>query len=208
MLSSSQVAALYGVHPNTIRRWRKKRRIDFTTTKGGHYRYTHNNRKQQNGQSIIYCRVSSAKQRSDLQHQVQFIKEKMPHHDVITDIGSGINFKRKGLQRILELALQGDLKEVVVAHRDRLCRFAFDLIEWILLQHNARIVVLNNHTTSKETQFTEHLLAIVHVFSCRLSGLRRYKRTKKKKGEKSEEEKVDEREGFPGQKENRGGDEI
>jgi len=84
---------------------------------------------------IAYCRVSSPNQRRDLERQVDAMRSSFPEHRVVTDIGSGINFKRRGLLSVLDAVVRGDVEEVVVAHRDRLCRFAFDLVKWIMHKH-------------------------------------------------------------------------
>ena len=81
---------------------------------------------------ICYCRVSSYDQKEDLSRQIKFLKKKYPKHQVITDIGSGINFKRKGLLKLLNLAIENKLDEVVITYKDRLCRIGYDLIEHIL----------------------------------------------------------------------------
>lgn len=125
---------------------------------------------------VIYCRVSSSKQKDDLTRQIEHLTGLFPTHEVISDCGSGINFKRKGLQTILERAIQGTLAEVVVAHRDRLSRFAFDLIKWIIMQRNGKVIVLDEDIhKSTEQELAEDLLSIVHVYTCRQMGRRRYK---------------------------------
>ncbi|CAN0517844.1 unnamed protein product, partial [Ectocarpus sp. 8 AP-2014] len=124
---------------------------------------------------IAYCRVSSSKQKDDLGRQVQSFQETHPEHEIVKDIGSGINFKRKGLLRVVDAILQGHVEEIVIAHRDRLCRFAFDFLEWICKRGNTRIVVQDKVIRSSEQELTEDLVAIIHVFSCKLHGSRRYK---------------------------------
>ena len=94
-------------------------------------------------------------------------------------VGSGINFQRKGLRTLLGEAQRGRVRQIVVAHRDRLCRFAFDLVEWILTQGGATLLVQNGKQDLQH-EFSEDLMAIVHVFSCRFNGMRRYKRTRGK----------------------------
>lgn len=123
---------------------------------------------------VCYCRVSSAKQRNDLARQVAFMRQQFPSADIIQDVGSGLNFKRKGLQSLLQRLLQGDKFTLVVAHRDRLCRFGFQLVEYLFQQNGGEIVVLDNAELSPQRELTEDLLAILHVFSCRMHGLRRY----------------------------------
>lgn len=100
--------------------------------------------------------------------------ELFPDHEIVTDIGSGLSFKRKGFISILERSLQGNVEELVVAHRDRLCRFGFDLVDWIVSKNGGRIMVLDNPEVSTYTELTQDLLSILHVFSCRLHGLRKY----------------------------------
>lgn len=128
-----------------------------------------------NGKPVVcYCRVSSKKQENDLARQVAFMREQYPNAQIIKDIGSGLNFKRKGLQSILQRLLQGDKFTLVVPYRDRLCRFGFELIEYLFEQNGGEIMVLNNKDVSPQQELTEDLLAILHVFSCRMQGLRRY----------------------------------
>jgi predicted site-specific integrase-resolvase len=99
-----------------------------------------------------------------------------PEHELIEDIGSGLNFKRKGFNSLLELILQGKVSEVVVAHKDRLCRFGFELIESIASKNNCTIVVLDDSKLSPQAELVQDLLSIIHVFSCRIYGLRKYNR--------------------------------
>lgn len=123
---------------------------------------------------VCYCRVSSAKQKDDLARQVAFMREQFPNAEIIKDIGSGLNFKRKGLQSILQRLMQGHKFTLVVAHRDRLTRFGSQLFEFMLQQNGGELMVLDKIEVSPQQELTEDLLAILHVFSCRLHGLRRY----------------------------------
>lgn len=128
-----------------------------------------------NGKPVVcYCRVSSGKQKDYLARQVVFMRERFPNAEIIQDIGSGLNYKRKGLQSILQRLLQGDKLTIIVAHRDRLCRFGFELIEFLVQQNGGEIMVLDRTEVSPQRELTEDLLAILHVFSCRMHGLRRY----------------------------------
>ena len=90
-------------------------------------------------------------------------------------MAGGLNWQRKGLLSILERLHRGDKLDVVVAHRDRLARFGFELIEWLVQQNGGRVVVLNQPDASPQSELTEDLLAILHTFSCRMHGLRRYR---------------------------------
>jgi len=130
-------------------------------------------------QKIIYCRVSSKKQEDDLNRQTGLLRQQYPNHVLVTDIGSGINWKRKGLQTILELAMSGQLEEIVVAHRDRLCRFAFELLDFILSNAGTKLIVLDAEAgKSSEQELADDILSIIHVYSCRSMGKRRYKSKK------------------------------
>lgn len=124
--------------------------------------------------NIIYARVSTAKQRDDLERQTSFLRERYPTHTLIADIGSGINWNRRGLQSILDQCLNKSIGEVVVAHRDRLCRIAFGLLETIIQKAGGSIVVLDSNDHSPQQELTEDLCSIIHVFSCRLNGKRKY----------------------------------
>lgn len=134
-------------------------------------------------QDFIYARVSTKKQLDDLSRQVRFILSRPEYasYTVVTDIASGINFKRKGLSTILDACLQKRIGDVVVAHRDRLCRFGFDLVDQLVSKAGGRIVVLESseHDTP-EQELAEDLLSIVHVFSCRQMGKRSYASRKPK----------------------------
>jgi predicted site-specific integrase-resolvase len=125
--------------------------------------------------------VSTRNQKDDLQRQVEYVGSLYPEGtEIITDIGSGLNFKREGLKTILERAIAGDIKELVVAHKDRLCRFGFELLEFIISKYsNGTIMVLDDKTSSTETEFANDILQILTVFSARLNGRRKYKKKRK-----------------------------
>jgi predicted site-specific integrase-resolvase len=126
---------------------------------------------------IVYARVSTAKQRDQLQNQLVYLLERYPNAESVADIGSGLNFKRKGLLSLLERALHGDKLTIVVAYRDRLARFGFDLIEWFIKRSGGKILVLHHIEASSVEELTRDLIAIITVFSARIHGLRDYKRS-------------------------------
>ena len=179
--SVEQAAELSGFHPNTIRRWADDGTIPSYRTKGGHRRVCIDdyikspNAPSEERVTICYCRVSSPKQRDDLTRQVEYMRERYPDAEIVKDIGSGINFERKGLRSILERAMRGAVVTLVVAYRDRIARFGSQLIEFVLQQSGGQLVVLNEVSLSPEQELTTDLLTILHVFSCRLHGLRKYK---------------------------------
>lgn len=176
-LPSRKACQLLGVHESTLRRWADSGKIKFIRTASGQRKYDVDDYLGQPKveQTICYCRVSSAKQHDDLERQIAFMREKFPEGKIIKDIGSGINFKRRGLLSVLESAMRGDKLKVVVAHKDRIGRFGTDLIKWILEKSGGTLVVLDNDVLSPEQELTQDLLTILHVFSCRMHGLRSYR---------------------------------
>jgi putative resolvase len=193
-IGTQDACELYKVSVSTLRKWDREGKIDTFRTPGKQRRYstqlftkTTNNTqpvtKVSNSiitdvqkQKICYCRVSSPHQKNDLQRQKEYLQSRYPDYRIIQDIGSGINWKRGGLKTILELAMQKKLDTVVVAYKDRLCRFAFELVQWILESNNVKLVVLDESVCSTEQELAEDLLSIIHVFSCRQMGKRRYKK--------------------------------
>ena len=130
---------------------------------------------------FLYARVSTRNQRPALLRQVEALKKYAEYrnigsYEVIADIGSGINFKRKGLKTLLDSAERGIVKEIVVTHKDRLARFAYDLLEDIFERWKTKIDIIDkeNETRSSEEELADDLLTIVHVFSARANGKKRY----------------------------------
>ena len=184
LLRPGDVAKKLGVSCNTLRRWEREGKISTVRTHGNHRRFDENafflsasiatSTEPGERKRYAYCRVSSSKQKDDLERQIKSFQETHPEHEIISDIGSGLNFKRKGMLRMVDEIMRGHVQEVVVSHRDRLCRFAFELIEWICHKNGATLVVKDQEIRSAEQELSEDLMAIVHVFSCRHHGMRRY----------------------------------
>lgn len=164
----------YGVSNSTLRRWADRGRVPSKRTVGGHRVYGLSAAVQETKRRIVYCRVSSGKQKDDLARQISCMADQYPEHEIVRDIGSGINFKRPGLLSILGSVMQGRVQEVVVASKDRMCRFAFDLLQWIFQRNGAQLLVLHDEDKTPDQDFTEDILAVMQVFSCRWNGKRRY----------------------------------
>ncbi len=205
-VGTKQATKLYGVTPLTLRRWADADKIKYKRTPNGHRVYdvtdivsernkTIKQEEQTQRKDYIYIRVSSGKQKDDLERQRTFMESKFPGSNVIKDIGSGLNFKRKGLIGLLEKCKNGEVKKVMVSSKDRLCRFGFDLLEWFFRQNDVELVVLDKADKSPEQEFTEDILSVLQVFACRWNGKRKYsiKDEKNKiKVEFSSEENVNE----------------
>lgn len=205
-LCTGAASSALGVHPNTLRTWANQAVIDVRFTPGGQRRFNINSlnahrqqpilrnnptttsrsvTKDDNNQTqtagAIYCRVSSSKQKDDLERQIEAMCKEFPLHKVYKDIGSGLNYRRKGLSRLLEHVQAGMVKEVVVAHRDRLARFGVEMFEWIIKRAGASLVFLDQkdtHIRGSSEELAADLLAVVHVFSCRINGKRKYQKTR------------------------------
>ncbi|WP_424094510.1 IS607 family transposase [Moorena producens] len=172
-----KACAILGVSERTLRYWEQAGKIKTIRTPSNQRRYDVDSVLGQvkDKPTIIYARVSTRRQKEDLERQAAFLQGKFPEAEVVKDIGSGLNYRRKGLKAVLGRVMSRDVSQVVVAHKDRMARFGFELIEWICEQNGCKIVVLDQSNLSPETEMVEDILAIVHVFSCRLYGLRKYK---------------------------------
>lgn len=172
-----KAAQQLGIHQNTLRRYADEGRIQVIRTASGQRRYDVDAYLGESTDAalVCYCRVSSPKQREDLDRQIAFMRDRYPNAEIVSDVGGGLNFKRRGLVSLLERLHRGDKLQIVVAHRDRLARFGFELIAWLAEQNGGRVVVLGQQEYSPEQELTQDILAILHTFSCRLHGLRRYR---------------------------------
>ena len=178
-VSTQKACEILDWTPDHLRRLANAGKIDYIRTAGGHRRYNVEMFVQDKSGSVrttvCYCRVSSVKQRDDLERQVNYLRSIYPNAEVIRDIGSGLNYKRKGLRTLLERIVKGDRLQVVTAQRDRLTRFGNELIRFLLEQNGGELVVLDDTTCSPEEEITKDILAILHVISCRMPGLRKYR---------------------------------
>jgi putative resolvase len=177
-VKAKEAMSILGLGIKTLRRMADAGEIRSIRTKGGHRRYDVESYIEGESEptltTVCYCRVSSRKQLDDLERQVAFMRSIYPSASVIRDIGSGLNFKRKGLRTLLDRLHQGDKLSLVVAHRDRLARFGFELIQYLVESNGGEVVVLDQTVHSPTEELTADLLSILHVFSCRMHGLRRY----------------------------------
>ncbi|MDJ0677575.1 MAG: IS607 family transposase [Calothrix sp. MO_167.B42] len=165
-----------GLHPNTLRKYADEGKIESIKNEAGQRLY--NVESYISGATriaiICYCRVSSRRQQDDLQRQIEFMQSQYPEAEIVQDIGSGLNFKRKGLRSILDRILRGDKLKIVVACPDRLCRFGFEIIQYLVESNGGEIVVLQKSVHCPDRELTADILSIIHVFSCRIHGLRKY----------------------------------
>lgn len=180
-VTSKAIRKQYDISYSTLRQWAIDGKVQYRQLPGGKRLYeasgiaslvgcpTENVREKE---KIVYTRVSSSHQKEDLDRQVVHLQSVYPEHRLIKDIGSGINFRRKGLLTLLELVFKRRVSEVVVAHRDRLCRIGFDLMEHIFKEHDVKLVVQSREEGAARDELAEDLLSIVNVFVAKHNGQR------------------------------------
>lgn len=188
LYSIGKFAKQIGVSAHTLRVWHKDGiLVPAKITHGGtrYYSDTQIEDYLGTGRSVdsriaIYARVSNAGQKDDLVNQVSFLRTycnaKGYIVDVVTDIGSGLNYKRKNWNNLIDDAMSGGISKIVIAHKDRFVRFGYDWIENILKKSGCHIEVVNNESLSPQEEMVQDLVSIIHVFSCRIYGLRKYKK--------------------------------
>ena len=130
--------------------------------------------------NVGYCRVSTQGQKKSLENQKEFVSVYSLNHGVIldeiyTDIGSGLNYKRQNWNKLLKQVEANEIDKIYVTYKDRFVRFGFEWFEEFCASHGTEIIVLNQEQTSPEEELTEDLLSILHIFSARNYGLRKYK---------------------------------
>ncbi|WP_094546670.1 IS607 family transposase [Petroclostridium xylanilyticum] len=190
--SIGEFAELIGVTQQTLRNWDKTGKLKPSHTGKSGYRY-YSQQQLQNylgfkGGNITkrkvvgYCRVSSNKQKDDLERQIENIKSYMIakgySFEVITDIGSGINYNKKGLNQLIDMIVASEVEKIVVLYKDRLLRFGYELIENLCSKYGTTIEIIDNTEKTEEQELVEDLVRIVTVFSCKLQGRRANKAKK------------------------------
>lgn len=203
LFGSKEACEILGVHPRTLYVWEKKGIIETIRSSPTSKRY-YNVEKYLNSKGlncvkikkneikctdfkdldkqekvkICYARVSSQGQKNDLLRQKEVLQEKYPNYNLIEDIGSGINLTKKGLLKIIELAIEGKIEELVIVHKDRLARFGYELIEFLIRKYsNGKIIIINKkEEIEPEEEMIKDVLQIMNVFVAKMNGRRKYKK--------------------------------
>jgi len=181
-VKGAEASKILGLSQQTLRKYAKDGVIDVTITPGGHRlynvkKYLKTDEVDDDKYKICYCRVSSYSQKEDYRRQVAYMREKYPNYKIIGDVGSGINFKRKGLLKIIDLAIEGKVDTLVVSYKDRLCRIGYDLIEFILKTYsNTKIIIDKHQEETVEEEISNDLIEIMTVYTAKISGMRSYKK--------------------------------
>lgn len=188
--SINEFSKILGVSAQTLRNWDRNGKLHPHHTSSNGYRYYSHEQLSQvmnvkpnlNRITIGYCRESSHKHKDDLERQIENVKlyltAKGQPFEIISDIGSGINYKKKGLQELVKRITQNQVEKVVVLYKDRLFRFGFELIEYIASLYNCEIEIIDNTEKTEQQELVEDLVQIVTVFSCKLQGKRANKARK------------------------------
>ena len=182
-----QFAKLVRRTPATIRRWEAEGKIASKRLPSGHRYFDDSDLravmgvKAEHRNTVVYCRVSNKGQKQDLERQLESMQiwalsSGTIVDEWITEIGGGLNFKRPKFLAIVDRICRGEIRQLIVAHKDRLVRFGFELIRHICDEHDCELIVVNQIRLSPEKEMVEDMLAIVHTFSCRLYGMRKYEK--------------------------------
>lgn len=181
-VASRKVCKTLGIHPNTLRRFANSGKIEYIRTPAGQRIYnlekfvnSHISLEVTSKINICYCRVSTLKQRNDLERQIEYMRAKYPNYEIVSDIGSSLSYKRTGLLSILERVCEGQIGEVVVAYKDRIGRFGYELIEKFIVLNGGKLVVLDNRAVSKDSELANDLIRIITFYTARYYGSRKYK---------------------------------
>lgn len=188
--SINKASKILGVSAQTLRNWDAKGKLHPHHTSSNGYRYYSQEQLNQvmnikpNLDRLVigYCRVSSNKQKDDLERQIENMKMYLTAQgkpfEVITDIGSGVNYNNKGLKELIQRISQNKVEKVVILYKDRLLRFGFELVEYIASLHDCNIEVIDNTEKTEQQELIEDLVQIITVFSCKLQGKRSNKTRK------------------------------
>jgi putative resolvase len=193
-VTTKKACEILGICPMTLRNWDRGRKIETIRNDSNKRLYNvkkylreHSKEKlkeddeeiETKQKKICYIRVSTHGQIDDLKRQRKHMEKKYIGYQIIEDIGSGINFNRRGLRKIIKMAISGSIKELVVAHRDRLTRFGFEFIEDLIKEYsNGKITLDDNLNRNKEPkeEIVDDVLQILNVYVAKINGMRRYKK--------------------------------
>ena len=189
MVRLNEMAKRLNVSVKTLQRWDREGILVAKRTPTDRRYYTEDQYLEYIGSStkskrktIAYARVSNANQKDDLRNQITFIRNYVNAKgeildDVIEDIGSGLNYNRKHWNDLLLNQIpKGEIEKIYITYKDRFVRFGFDWFERFCNHYNCEIIVINNPDTSPQKELVDDLISIIHVFSCRIYGLRKYKK--------------------------------
>lgn len=182
-------AELLGISVKTLQRWDREGILKANRTPTDRRYYTYEqylqfkgiNSVSDNRYTVIYARVSTKNQKDDLMNQISFLREFCNSKGIIIDYcieeyGSGLNYNRKKWNELLDKVMEGKIKTIIVTHKDRFIRFGYSWFEKFCMKFNTNILIVNNENLSPLKELVQDIVSILHIFSCRLYGLRKYKK--------------------------------
>lgn len=187
-LTISQAAVYLSRNVKTLQRWDREKILVAGRTATNRRYYTKNQLDLFLGRAatkirrpVAYCRVSSAGQKPELTNQRKALEEfciakGLANVEFIEEIGGGLNFNRKKFVKLIADISSGTVSHLVIAHKDRLCRFAFEWFERVCAENDCELLILNAESLSPEEEMVQDLMTVIHCFSSRLYGLRNYKK--------------------------------
>jgi len=187
MLKPKEVCQKLGISYRTLQSYVKKGYIKPIVLQSGKWRFREEDVERLMGiirkrKVILYARVSSNTQKDDLVNQVKYLEENVKEYDqVITDVGSSLNMKRRGFVKLLSMILNNEVSKVIIAYPDRLVRFGFEILEEVCKAHNCELVALNREDKTPEQELVEDLISILVSFSGKLYGMGSHKYEKVRK---------------------------
>lgn len=183
-------AEMIGKSVKTLQRWDRDGVLKAYRSPSNRRYYTHTQYLQYMGMqtgdirriNVIYARVSTRNQKEDLRNQLDFLRKYtlqhgIPIENVYTDYGSGLNYSRKNWNTLIDDCFDRKIDTIFISHKDRFVRFGFDWIQNLLERlTGTKIHVIENTATTPQEELVQDLISIIHVFSCRVYGLRKYKK--------------------------------
>ncbi|MGL5902258.1 MAG: IS607 family transposase [Cetobacterium sp.] len=186
-IKPKEASEFLGVSVKTLQRWDKEEKFKaFRSPTGRRYctkeqLFEYQGLGKNDKKNVIYTRVSTPNQKDDLVNQKSFLLNYCAGKgvivdEVISDLGSGLNYKRKNWNNLIERCFKGEIDTIYVSHKDRFVRFGFEWFENFVNKFGTKIIIVNNDILSPNEEVVQDIISILHVFSCRIYGLRKYKK--------------------------------
>ncbi|EOU1110428.1 IS607 family transposase [Clostridium perfringens] len=184
-----EFAELLNVSVITLQRWDNDGKLKAFRTPTNRRYYTYEqyleyigiHKETDSRKIVIYTRVSTSNQKDDLKNQVEFLRQYANAKgiivdEIIEDYGSGLNYNRKKWNKLIDSCMTNEISTIIITHKDRFIRFGYDWFESFLAKFNVKIIVVNNESLSPQKELVQDIISILDIFSCRIYGLRKYKK--------------------------------
>lgn len=184
----SEFAELLNVSVKTLQRWDREGILVAKRTPTDRRYYTYDQyleykgiKQQVDRKNVIYTRVSTNNQKDDLKNQISFLQQftnakGIIVDEIIEDVGSGLNYNRKKWNKLIDRCMKNEIDSIIITHKDRFIRFGYEWFEKFLSKFDVKLIVVNNEFLSPQEELIQDIISILHVFSCRIYGLRKYKK--------------------------------